>query len=176
MRSYASFCNMCLTHPCHFLKKKKIYQKTEYKKLFCYNNRSQNQARTLFWSIDLLTEYGSSSVQSVSRGRFSGIWILEYHLRECGLHSPLGLIKSKFLIKGRTKLKHFQKILIKCRTKFKFTERKSYITTRTRTYLYASATLLWRVPILLSELNWQCRNNFFRAENSQKSHRAKSGL
>ncbi len=29
MRSYAPFCNVCLTHSCHFLKKK---QKNEYKK------------------------------------------------------------------------------------------------------------------------------------------------
>ncbi len=54
----------------------------------------------------------------------------------------LGLVKSKLLIKDRTKFEHLQKILIKDRTKFKFTDRKSYITTRTRTYLYASAPLL----------------------------------
>ncbi len=55
--------------------------------------------------------------------------------------------RAKFPIKGRAKFEHFQRILIKGRTKIKFTDRKSYITTRTRTYLYASAPLLWRVLI-----------------------------
>ncbi len=64
-----------------------------------------------------------------------------------GLFQPLGLVRSKLLIKCRTKFEHFQRILIKDRTKFKFTDRKLYTTTRTRAYLYASAPLLWQVPI-----------------------------
>ncbi len=54
----------------------------------------------------------------------------------------LGLVKSKLLIKDRTKFEHLQRILIKDRTIFKFTDRKSYTTTRTHKYLYASAPLL----------------------------------
>ncbi len=42
----------------------------------------------------------------------------------------LGLVKSKLLIKDRTKFEYLQRILIKDRTKFKFIDRKSYTTTR----------------------------------------------
>ncbi len=42
---------------------------------------------------------------------------------------------------------HLQRILIKDRTKFKFTDRKSYTTTRTHTYLNVSAPLLRQVLI-----------------------------
>ncbi len=52
------------------------------------------------------------------------------------------LVKRKLLIKDRTKFEYLQRILIKGRTKFKFKDWKSYTTTRTRTYLYASAPLL----------------------------------
>ncbi len=67
------------------------------------------------------------------------------HLRLCSENFwIMVLVKSKLLIKGRTKFEHFQRILMKGRLKFKFTDRKSYANTRTRTYLYASAPLLWR--------------------------------
>ncbi len=63
------------------------------------------------------------------------LFILKSQTFHLSYHSIiLGLVKSKHLIKGRTK--------------FKFTDRKSYTTTRTRTYPYASAPLLWRVPVL----------------------------
>ncbi len=70
------------------------------------------------------------------------LWLALIHI--------LGIVKSKLPIKDRTKFEHLQRILIKGRTKFKFTNRKSYTTTRTRTYLYASAPLLGRVPIIIS--------------------------
>ncbi len=49
-------------------------------------------------------------------------------------------LKSKNFLKSTSLVK--SKLLIKDGTKFKFIDRKSYTTTRARTYLYASAPLL----------------------------------
>ncbi len=72
--------------PLSFFEKK---TKGRAQNLYCYINRSQNQAGALFWSIDPQLEYNGSLVQSSFCGKSSGIQILECHSRKCGLHSPL---------------------------------------------------------------------------------------
>ncbi len=76
------------THVIFWGKKPKKNQKNEYKKVFCYINWSQNQAGTLFRSINPPPECSGPSVRSISRERSSEIRILNCHSGKCWLHSP----------------------------------------------------------------------------------------
>ncbi len=57
--------------------------------LFANVNESLKSGWTLFRSINPPPECIGSSVRSISRGSFSGIWILECHSGKYGLHSSL---------------------------------------------------------------------------------------